>query len=252
MNSNKSRLRSYRGRALPSVWKQGAKASAVITFILVCGNASNLQADNGIEFWAEIQSLVINLIISFLILWLISAGLVWLWRIPRFGLIAILFAIGIIGYALYWSFDHLHENYNVAPPIPTPQSIAIASLTPTPNVLGNLLNPSATPASQCYSALSDLTPFIGKTICVTGIIVKRIPVTIDQDGNWGERYFFNNSMDSFFLQYDMSYTPDSPDDLVPRFAPILPELRTCIKVTGTLMLSGDQIPFMEYFDTVDC
>ena len=183
------------------------------------------------------------------------------------GVIVILLVVGIIGYGFYLSSYHGQRDNNVPTSTPTLQPTETVTATAK-----SIPTPSDTLLPPCYSAASDLTPFTGKTICVTGTLVKRQRVNIDQYDTLGERYFFSNSTEAFFVQYDNLYCSlDSRGDCMPvvscppdssledcqamfsPFVPIsLPELGTCMRVTGTLMLNGDRIPFMEDFDTASC
>src|SRR5262245_36777139 len=59
----------------PSAWKQGAKASAVLTALYLIGRLLTPQ------YLPElIGDLTIGLIVTFLGWWIISAGIVWAWR----------------------------------------------------------------------------------------------------------------------------------------------------------------------------
>jgi energy-coupling factor transporter transmembrane protein EcfT len=130
-----------------SVWKQAAIASAIISVLYAIGVLISHP-----PFLATLlYELTLGLAFTYIIFWLISAGFIWLWRRFGFVFIAILFAIGIIGYALYWSSNQKQQNYNVTPPISTSQPVAITASTPIPIPTSTLTLQQKLPG--CFSVL---------------------------------------------------------------------------------------------------
>ena len=218
-----------------SAWKNGAIVSAVITVLYLIGQLitlQSLQSGNELVYQAAIQHLGITVIETFLIFWLISAGFIWLWRILGFVLIGILLAIGLLGYAVYRSSNQKQENTRVAPPISTAQPVAIATSTQIPI-------PTATPSPPCYSATTNLTSFVGQTICVTGTVVK-----IYSSFFYGDEprriLFFSNSQIFFYLSY---FGTDADDFSKPG---------DCLVVVGQLQEVNKEIPYMDIFQYRFC
>jgi hypothetical protein len=220
------------------IWKQGALASVVISVLYVIGVLVNPP----ILYSALIYRLTLGLAFTFIVFWLISTSFIWLWRRFGLGFIATLIAIGIIGYILYWSSYHKQENFNVTPPISTPKLVATtetATYTPSQSQTNypSWYDPNF---KQCYSTGSNLTLFLGKTICVTGIVVRIDNVAIGNENGqyvYGKRVFFNPSKDSFFLQYagnDFS----KPGD--------------CLIAEGFLFRDSEGIPLMNDFQYRFC
>ena len=113
-----------------SAWKIGAIVSAVITVLYLIGQLSTLQNGNELAYQAAIQHLAITLVETFLIFWLIMAGLIWLWRRFGFSFIIVLVVIGLIGSLFYLFSNQSQQNSNAAPPISTQQPVAIATSSP--------------------------------------------------------------------------------------------------------------------------
>jgi zinc-ribbon domain len=233
-----------------SVWKQGAIASAVISVLYVIGVLINRP-----PFLASLlYALTLGLAFTFIVFWLIAAGFIGLWRRFGFSFIVILLILIVTGFFIHWAANQSQENYNVAPLISTPQAIAMATTTylptpapsedfyaPLPAGTKSLYDmPDVTPASQCYSTGSNLTLFLGKTICVTGIVVWIDNVAIGQDNGqyvYGKRLFFSQSKDSFFLQYEGNDF-SKPGD--------------CLIVEGYLFRDSDGTPLMDNFQYRFC
>jgi len=233
-----------------SVWKQGAIASAVISVLYVIGVLIYRP-----PFLASLlYALTLGLAFTFIVFWLIVAGFIGLWRRFGFSFIVILLILIVTGFFIHWAANQSQENYSVAPLVSTPQPVAIATTAaylPTANQGSALVTPGqslydvygmpdVTPASQCYSTGSNLTLFLGKTVCVTGIVVWIDNVAIGQDNGqyvYGKRLFFSQSKDSFFLQYEGNDF-SKPGD--------------CLIVVGHIFWDTDRNPLMDKFQYKFC
>jgi hypothetical protein len=239
-----------------SVWKQGAIVSVVISVLYVIGVLINRPP----FLTSLLYALTLGLAFTFIVFLLIATTFIWLWSRFGFSFIVILLILIVTGFFIHWAANQSQENYNVAQPVSTPRPIeeVTATYLPIANQGGAQATPSkdlyvplpsgssvydmpnVTPASECYSTDSNLTLFLGKTICVTGIVVWIDNVAIGQDNGqyvYGKRLFSSQSKDSFFLQYEGNDF-SKPGD--------------CLIVEGYLFRDSDGIPLMDNFQHRFC
>lgn len=212
----------------PSVWKQGAKASKVITVLYIIAtliNASNLPV--GLAISMLLFRLTIGLAVTYYFWLLVCAGIVWLWRkagawLFVAGALLILVAIGM------WN------SYagNISPPTATP----IPSRTPTPKKIPTRTKTAGNSNCVWWYKLSDDN--LTGSFCVQGVIDS---ITGNTATSPATRIYFRNlpagytwtdgSPASFYFIDETSYYPD---------------LKTgdCVYATGSISINQDGMLFM--------
>jgi len=224
-----------------SVWRRGAIDSAVLTGLYILLLILSLFLKNPPFSLPEFVGRLTVIPIIFIVWWLLMTGVTWVWRktgVVPWGRPALIVAATILSILFCWGLSFVGSEGNS--PHPTTQ-LPPLQLTSTP--VGNLsLTMSAIAtrqAPQCIASGSsfDIAWSVGRTICVTGIVVQIRNATIDQFGSPARRLFFSNSTDSFFLQYEGNDF-SKPGD--------------CLTVEGEIKMDSNQNPFMDDFHYKFC
>jgi hypothetical protein len=126
----------------PSMWVQGAKAAAVITFLGALGFIYSER--DSVEL---IGDLTIGSVSGFLIWWLICTGLVTLWRKSKTAVVALILGIVILAAAIIITIVDSKPPTYLPPPIMT-----------------------QTPFSDCIALSLIKYEHIGRKVCVYGKI----------------------------------------------------------------------------------
>ncbi|MFH0732337.1 MAG: hypothetical protein V2A72_05395 [Candidatus Omnitrophota bacterium] len=182
----------------PSVWVQGAKAAAVITFLGVLGLI--LRPKNSVEW---IGDLTIGSVVGFFLWWLICTGLVALWRKSKTVVVALILGMVLLAAAIIITIMDSMPPTFLSPP------------TMTPN-----------PFSGCISPELIDYGHIGKKVCVYG----KISQIRNTFGIYRQMVFFEGSdVQSsnlpFYLLGTNTYFPDIRQG-------------DCVAVTALLRLSN--------------
>jgi hypothetical protein len=198
----------------PSIWKTGAKGSAVITAIYAI-----TQIFRPLGLYELIGNLTIGLVATFFFWWLICAGIVWLSRKVGSGFSGSFF-IAIVVILLGLGLSILGDTLN-NPVIKTTMPTQKPTHTRTPKLFVNVVNTEAANIQKTLIAntaeakdnecflWSEVTPsMIGKEICVTGIVYK-----IRSVGNT-EQIKFSKEENEFFLANGAYNYYVSPGDCV--------------------------------------
>ena len=142
-----------------SVWKQGAKASAVLSGLYLIGQLVTPQYIPEL-----VGNLTIGLIATFLFWWLVCAGIVWIWRkVGATGTIALLGGLILVFFAVLYASNGNAGNTFSGPPTPT----VIPSRTPRP---ASTKTPAPTKSNTDCTWWNDIREDnLGEMVCVQGL-----------------------------------------------------------------------------------
>ncbi len=211
----------------PSVWRQGAKGSAVISVLYIIGRLLAPQSMPEL-----VGNLTIGLVVTYLLWWLICAATVWLWRklgAGGFLLLVIIVIPIILGYLNSINTVSLSVP---AVPISTPTRRPIPTLTKTPT-------PEIPVISSNCTSWNDLRESnVGENICVWGIVDN---ITGNTTNSGETRIHFRNlppgytwtdgSPSSFYFLDESYYYSDL-------------KVGDCVSATGFIRITNDGMLFM--------
>jgi len=211
-------------RAKLSVWKQAAKVSAVITVLYVVGQLITQPFDIAYK-------LTLGLVATFLFWWVISAGLIWLWRKFRAVTIAIVVIVVIL-----WVASLLRAPAQM--PISTPVPTQKPTRTPVPKA----------PTPDAYKLMTGRCTRwdkvtkndIGKSICVYGNVIARETMFDNTYSNSFEQLKFNPSDPYAFVVNITNETSDrSLFDFID--SNTVPKDKGCILAEGVVEFEGNHL-----------
>lgn len=220
-------------QASPSAWKQGAKASAVITTLYFLNNAF-LKPHGSDRFQGN---LIFGVIATFLGWWLIFSLVIWLWRKLGRRILLLMLIIGVGVTLIYVSIGLNNMSFPFLSPTTTP------TYTPYPTkdnvaVLQTALANVAVSANktQLATALSDCLSWdkidatmAGDEVCVYGN-VSQVGATNIGDGQF--RIYFGRGILDFFM-VDVNY--EYPDI----------KIGDCVSATGVIETDMNDVPFIK-------
>lgn len=213
-----------------SVWKQGAKASTVITVLYVIGQ---LLAPESIP--DLVGNLTLGLIVSYLFWWLIASGIVWLWRNLGAGGFLLLSVITLVFVGMYVN------NSAFFAPAPTPTATRAPTRVPTrvPTKTPIPTKPPVTTNINCTLWNELRQSDIGETMCVQGLIRN---ITGNTANSTVTRIYFKSGLPEGYVWTDG--TPSSfyfVDE-----AYFYSDLKTndCVAAEGAIRVNEDGILFM--------
>lgn len=212
-------------KPLPSAWKQGAKAGAVISVLYVIGLFLTPRTPGDL-----IANLTLGLLATFLVWSAISALIVWLWRKIGAGPF-ILISIGLfLVIAILVNSESSFPTSPTATRTPTRRPISTATKAPTPT------KPSL--AFGCTWWYDIPTSNIGEEMCVQGYIES---ATGNTEYSAGTRIYFRNLPAGFTWSNSAPSVFYFIDD-----AHYYPDLRVgdCIYATGMIRINDRGELFM--------
>jgi hypothetical protein len=215
--------------AQKSVWKPASIGAAVITVLAAYGIV--VRNPTPAEL---IRNLLIGLPMTYLIWWIISAGLVWLWRKVGAGSFIFLSLVGIF----LAGFIVLMVKVADTPPPPPPTATHAPAPTLTPIPTGTEFVQSTNSLSAEFGCLYWLElrqSRVGETICVKGEIRE---IARNNTNPTGFRASFKSDLQWADGTPSRFYFIDENHDY--------PNLKAgdCIFATGTISISDHGIMFM--------
>ncbi len=185
-----------------SVWKQGAKASTVITVLYVIGQLLTPQYIPEL-----VGNLTLGLLATFFGWWVICVGVVWLWRQLGGGVVALLVVIGI---AIFFGYSENRARFAVPTVAPTRTPAPISTKAPTRAPTKTQPAPKLTDTCTFWTDLRQSN--IGETMCVKGD-VEQIVGNSESSGkfrayfkdNLPEGYVWTDGTPSIFYFMDETY-----------------------------------------------
>jgi energy-coupling factor transporter transmembrane protein EcfT len=189
----------------PSIWKQGLKASVVLTILYIIA-----QFITPMTYGDFVGRLTIGLIVTFLFFWLIAAAWTWLWR--RYGIlfVAVLAVVLILVYVFSTpgslSGFAVHTSSPMPKPTPKTTNPATANIEPTCVPYhgrvtiselfckGGFNSFMKKPPTDCKNWNEFSTSDIGYA-CVTGIVVRQDTTTDSSQTH----LYFSDSPNTFFM-----------------------------------------------------
>ena len=213
--------------ALPSIWKQGAKASAIISVLYIIGR---LLAPESVPELAG--NLTIGLVVTYLVWWLICAGAVWLWRKIGISGFLLFFGVGIIVVIIYLSSNN--STLVSVPPMltSTPTHISIPTLTKIPTKSLLLLK------DNCIWWSDIRTSNVGEDMCVQGVVDEIAGNTASSAGvriyfrNLPKGYTWTDGTPASFYFIDESYYYSAL------------KVGDCVTANGLIRITNDGMLFM--------
>ena len=212
-----------------SIWKQGAKASAVLTVLYVIGQ---LLAPESIP--DLVGNLTLGLVVTYLFWWLISSGIVWVWRkIGAGGLllscIGILILIGM----------YINNVGAGSAPASTPTRVPTHAPTPRPSKTPTPTKPPVIANSNCTWWIELRQNDIGETMCVQGLVNRISGNTVNSaitriyfKDNLPDGYVYTDGTPaSFYFVDDTYYYSDIKID-------------DCVAADGIISVNEDGVLFM--------
>ncbi len=216
----------------PSIWKQGAKAGAILTILYLISQLIRPQNTN--EF---IFNITLGVLVSFLVYSLISALIVWLWR--KFGaanFIGLSILIGLLIVLLYVGSSISKPEVPVFIPSSTHSPLPTTKYQAT--LQWNLqLTQTARPKIMlptCPNWTIIDSNDLGQTLCVSGLVYQSgfIMGGGENYDYWTRtRISFDSDQNSFFV-----YVKGNTG---------IYRSSSCIVVKGQVLQTADGIPYMD-------
>lgn len=210
-----------------SVWKQGAKASTIITILYFINNAF-IKPPSPDSFQGNI---VFGLFSTFIGWWLICAGVVWAWK--KFGATAFVVVLITLIIVTIILAGRISANQILGfsfsrTSTPTRMPTRIPTRTPQIQSFINTIVARTNEANSCLSWEQVNESHRGTSICVYGTVTD-LGITNIGDGQF--RIYFGRGMLDFFL-VDVNYN--------------YPEVKIgdCVSAIGTIETDLNDVPFI--------